>query len=108
MVDGLPDLISLYTPEEEWQQLLAEWDTVRSSPRTRQLVLAGVPRSVQAALFYTAFVLRGDEDEGSYEHAAVAAASLRERLQWDWDGSLRRSQPRTNLSQKCPTRRRPP
>ena len=37
MVDGLPDLISLYTPEEEWQQLLAVWDTVRSSPRTRQL-----------------------------------------------------------------------
>ena len=38
MVDGLPDLISLYTPEEEWQQLLAVWDTVRSYHKVLQLL----------------------------------------------------------------------
>ena len=31
-----------------------------------------------------------------YEEAAKSASSLREKLEWDWDGSLRKSQPALN------------
>jgi hypothetical protein len=94
-MDGAPpDFISFFTPEEEWDGLLTgEWNRLRVDPNTRRLVLAGVPPSRQRALFEMVLVRGGTEDEASYEEAAAAALSLRERLEWDWDGSLRRSQP---------------
>lgn len=88
-----PDLLS-FTAEEDWQRALGAWQSVRGTGEAKTLVLAGVPPQLQAQLWHTALVDSGSEDEASFERAAAAASSLRERLDWDWDGSLRRAQPR--------------
>ena len=80
------------TPEEEWRQrILPKWSTLKDDPRIRQLILAGVPRAAQGELWWTALAPVNDED--SYERALQCASAMRERLEWDWDGSLRRNDP---------------
>lgn len=89
----MQDLLS-FTADEEWASALPDWHAVCSTPEARRLILLGVPRHLQARLWRVSFVDGGTETEASYAVAAAAAGVLRERLDWDWDGSLRRSQPR--------------
>lgn len=86
------DLLS-FTAEEEWGQVLGQWSTLRSTPQVRRLILAGVPATMQARMWHVALVQGGREDEASFERASATARELRERLEWDWDGSLRKAQP---------------
>ena len=93
--DDPTDLISFFTPEELWEDLIEDWPNQKGKPHARRLILSGVPSAqTQAELWRAALVDGGSEDETSYEAAASAAATLRERLEWDWDGNVRRSQPR--------------
>ena len=90
---GVGDLLS-FSPEEEWEQVLPRWHSIKSTPQAQRLVLAGVPKKVRAKLWCVALTQpAGAEDEASFGRAAAAAGELRDRLAWDWDGSLRKAQP---------------
>ena len=86
------DLLS-FSPEEEWEEVLPRWQSVRTTPQAQRLILAGVPKKLRAKLWFVALVQPGAEDEASFGRAVASARELRERLEWDWDGTLRKSQP---------------
>lgn len=94
------DLISFDEASSEadvlvlWQQqYLPCWSEWRHSAKIRRLVLeVRVPEAVHSSLWQTALG-SSSSDEATYVASAAAATLLREKLEWDWDGSLRRSDP---------------
>ena len=87
-----------------WTPILSHWEEHRTTPHVRQLFLAGVPESVQGGLWLTAFTgnvgtgasSTHEASEALFERSADEASTLRERLDFDWNGDLRRAQPRLN------------
>ena len=97
--DDPTDLISFFTPEELWEDLIEDWPNQKGKPRTPAHPLWRAFRDKRKQnCGAAALVDGGSEDETSYEAAASAAATLRERLEWDWDGNVRRSQPARRAS----------
>mmetsp|Transcript_40038 Transcript_40038/g.105849 ORF Transcript_40038/g.105849 Transcript_40038/m.105849 type:complete len:353 (+) Transcript_40038:143-1201(+) len=94
-----PDLIDLsdeirptLSIEEEWlTKILPAWKEMSGNARVRHLVHLGVPHAVQGSLWWIA--LSPAEDETSFERAAAQSCRLREVLEFDWDGSRRKSEP---------------
>jgi hypothetical protein len=93
-----------------WDGILGRWSAHRGSAQLRSLVLEGVPEAVQSRLWWTALTTSGGggggdgsggmpNDEATYLRAAAQAASLRDQLEWDWDGTVRKTQP--HLEQLC-------
>ena len=82
------------SPEHKWQQeILPNWISKRRSPKVRRQVLENrVPEGVVKALWKVALQC-SSTDEEAFEASRAAAAALRDNLEWDWDGSLRRSNP---------------
>lgn len=75
------------------QQILPQWEAQRKTAKVRRHVLEGdVPTELICTYWRTALGSTA-EDEAGFEAASNSATSLRERLEYDWDGSLRRSDP---------------
>lgn len=93
----MDDLISFNTPEEEYSRLLTSSfaEQQRShGDRLRALLLGTASLPPGRIWWWGLDGGRSGNDEACYERAAAQAAEMRERLEWDWDGSLRRGNPR--------------
>lgn len=90
-----------------WEDILENWGQHAGSAEVRERILAGVPTSHLGRLWFTALaaashgssggnmdVVGSDQDTATlFECAVQEAATLRERIEFDWDGSLRKEQP---------------
>jgi hypothetical protein len=96
--DDEEDLISFddvpMDPLVKWvQQILPNWQAKRLTAKVRRDVLEGaVPPSVVGSLWCSALGSTSN-DEAAFEASQAAATKLRERLEFDWDGALRRADP---------------
>ena len=53
------DLLS-FSPEEEWEEVLPRWQSVRTTPQAQRLILAGVPKKLRAKLWFDSTTLKFD------------------------------------------------